>query len=88
MNSVELEKKTNTFDLDDASLQIVEKNEITADLFIVRNATMCTICKRNALLGYEYEFTCYVCESNVGKTKNQLTKVQRLIEKKYCLIQR
>ena len=34
-------------------------------------------CNRNALLEYEYEFTCYVCEFNVIKTKNQLTKVQR-----------
>ena len=41
------------------------------------NPTMCRRCNRNALLEYEYEFTCYVCEFNVIKTKNQLTKVQR-----------
>ena len=38
---------------------------------------MCMRCNRNALIEYEYEFTCLVCEFNVIKPKNQLTKVQR-----------
>ena len=39
--------------------------------------SMCMRCNRNALIEYEYEFTCLVCEFNVIKPKNQLTKVQR-----------
>ena len=41
------------------------------------NLSMCMRCNRNALIEYVYEFTCLVCEFNVIKPKNQLTKVQR-----------
>ena len=41
------------------------------------NPTMCRRCNKNALLEYEYEFTCYACEFNDIKFKNQSTKVQR-----------
>ena len=41
-----------------------------------RNDTLCR-CNRNALVEYECEFTCCVCEFNFVKTQNQLPKVQR-----------
>ena len=43
----------------------------------MRYATMCRRCNENALLEYEFEFACYVCEFNVVKTKNQLSKTHR-----------
>ena len=42
----------------------------------MRNANMCRRYNRYARLEYEYEFTCYVCEFIVVKTKNQLTKIE------------
>ena len=35
----------------------------------ILNPTMCRRCNRNALLEYENEYTCYVCEVNVKKLK-------------------
>ena len=56
----------------------MKKNEKTDEEFIMRYAIMCRRCNRNALLEYEYEFTCYVYEINVVKTqKVQLSKIQR-----------
>ena len=43
---------------------------------LLRYATLCGRCNRNALLEYQYEFVCYVCEFNV-KRKNELSKFQR-----------
>ena len=44
---------------------------------------MCRSCIRNALLEYEYEFTCSVCGFNILKTKNQFKKFK---EKRLLLL--
>ena len=43
----------------------------------MKYATICRRRNRTAVLKYEFDIACYVCELNVVKTKNQLTKVQR-----------
>ena len=47
------------------------------DQIIERYAKNCGHCNRNALLPYEYEYTCFSCGYNVIKRKNELSKIQR-----------
>ena len=51
--------------------------ELTEDQIIEKYAKNCGHCKRNTLLPYEYEFTCFSCGYNVNKRKHQLSKIQR-----------
>ena len=51
--------------------------ELTEDEIIQKYAENCGHCKRNNLLPYEYEYTCFSCGYNVNKRKNELSKVQR-----------
>ena len=51
--------------------------ELTEDQIIEKYAKKCLHCNRNALLPYEYEFTCFSCGFNVNKRKHQLSKIQR-----------
>ena len=51
--------------------------ELSEDQVIQKHAKHCGYCKRNALLPYEYEWTCFSCGSNVIKRKNELSKLQR-----------
>ena len=37
----------------------------------------CGHCRRNMLLPYEYEWTCFSCGFNVNKRKHELSKIQR-----------
>ena len=69
MNYGKLEKNLKVIELDDG-FQIVDSKKVDEEEFIMRYATMCRRCNRNALLKYEYKFTCYVCEFNVVKTKH------------------
>ena len=51
--------------------------ELTEDEIIEKYAKHCGHCKRNTLLPYEYEFTCFSCGFNVSKRKHELSKIQR-----------
>ena len=51
--------------------------ELTEDEIIQKYAKNCGHCKRNSLLPYEYEWTCFSCGYNVHKRKNELSKIQR-----------
>ena len=51
--------------------------ELTEDEIIQKKAKNCGHCKRNTLLPYEYEFTCFSCGYNVNKKKHELSKIQR-----------
>ena len=51
--------------------------ELTEDEIIQKYAKNCGHCKRNTLLPYEYEFTCFSCGFNVNKRKHELSKIQR-----------
>ena len=51
--------------------------ELTEDEIIQKYAKNCGHCKRNTLLSYEYEFTCFLCGYNVNKRKHELSKIQR-----------
>ena len=51
--------------------------ELTKDEIIKKYGKNCGHCNRNALLPYEYEFTCFSCGYNVNKRKNELSKLQR-----------
>ena len=51
--------------------------ELTEDQIIEKYAKNCRHCKRNTLLPYEYEYTCFSCGYNVNKRKNELSKIQR-----------
>ena len=51
--------------------------ELTEDEFIQKYARRCGQCKRNTLLPYEYEFTCFSCGFNVNNRKHELSKIQR-----------
>ena len=50
--------------------------ELTEDGIIQNYAKQCRHCKRNTLLPYEYEFTCFSCGYNVNKRKHELSKIQ------------
>ena len=51
--------------------------ELTEDEIIQKYAKNCGHCKRNTLLPYEYEYTCFSCGYNVNKRKHELSKIQR-----------
>ena len=51
--------------------------ELTEDEIIQKYAKRCGHCKRNCLLPYEYEWSCFVCNYVVCKRKNELSKIQR-----------
>ena len=51
--------------------------ELTEDEIIQKYAKNCGHCKRNCLLPYEYEWSCFVCNYVVSKRKNELPKIQR-----------
>ena len=51
--------------------------ELTEDEIIQNYAKNCGHCKRNTLLPYEYEYTCFSCGYNVNKHKHELSKIQR-----------
>ena len=40
-------------------------------------AKQCLHCNRNALLPYEYEWTCFSSGYNVNKRKHELSKIER-----------
>ena len=46
--------------------------ELTEDQIIEEYAKHCGHCKRNTLLPYEFEFTCFSCGYNVNKRKHDL----------------
>ena len=51
--------------------------ELSEDEIIEKYGKQCRHCKRNTLLTFEYEFTCFSCGFNVNKRKHQLSKIQR-----------
>ena len=51
--------------------------ELTEDEIIQKYAKRCEHCKRNCLLPYKYEWSCFVCNYVVCKRKNELSKIQR-----------
>ena len=51
--------------------------ELTEDEIIQKYARRCGHCKRNTLLPFEYEFTCFSCGFNVNKRKHEPSKTQR-----------
>ena len=51
--------------------------ELTEDQIIQKYAKNCGHCRRNTLLPYGYEYTCFLCGFNVIKRKNEQSKVQR-----------
>ena len=51
--------------------------ELTEDEITEKYGKRCGHCNRNALLPYEYEFTCIVCGYNVNKRKHEISKIQR-----------
>ena len=51
--------------------------ELTEDEIIQKYGKNCGHCKRNTLLPYEYEYTCFSCGYNVNKRKKELSKIQR-----------
>ena len=51
--------------------------ELTEDEIIQKYAKNCQHCNRNALLPYEYEWSCFSCHYIVSKRKNELYKIQR-----------
>ena len=51
--------------------------ELTEDEIIQKYGKFCGHCKRNTLLPYEYEYTCFSCGYNVSKRKHELSKIQR-----------
>ena len=51
--------------------------ELTEDEIIQKYAKKCGHCKRNTMLPYEYEYTCFSCGYNVNKRKYELSKIQR-----------
>ena len=51
--------------------------ELTEDEIIQIYGKNCGHCKRNALLPYEYEWSCFSCNYVVSKRKNELSKIQR-----------
>ena len=51
--------------------------ELTENDIIQKYAKNCGHCKRNTLLPYEYEYTCFSCGFNVTERKHELNKIQR-----------
>ena len=51
--------------------------ELTEDEIIQKYGKRCAHYNRNALLPYEYEWTCFSCGFNVNKRKHEFSKIQR-----------
>ena len=51
--------------------------ELTEDEIIQKYGKQCGHCRRNTLLPYENEYTCFSCGFNVNKRKHELSKIQR-----------
>ena len=51
--------------------------ELTEDEIIQKYGKRCEHCRRNMLLPYEYEWTCFSCGFNVYKQKHELSKIQK-----------
>ena len=51
--------------------------ELTEDEIIKKYAKNCGHCRRNTLVPYEYEYTCFSCGYKVIKRKDELSKIQR-----------
>ena len=51
--------------------------ELTEDEIIEKYGKHCGHCNGNALLPYEYDYTCFSCGYNVNTRKNELSKTQR-----------
>ena len=51
--------------------------ELIEDQIIEKYGKHCGHCRRNMLLPYEYEWTCFGCGFNINKRKNELSKIQR-----------
>ena len=51
--------------------------ELTEDEIIQKYGKHCGHCRRNLLLPYEYEWTCFSCGYNIIKRKHELTKIQQ-----------
>ena len=50
---------------------------LSEDEIIQKYGKHCGRCRRNTLLPYEYELTCFSCGYNVSKRKKELSKIQR-----------
>ena len=50
---------------------------LSEDEIIQKYGKRCGHCKRNTLLPYEYEFTCFSCGFNINIRKHELSKKQR-----------
>ena len=51
--------------------------ESKKDGIIQKYTENCGHCKRNTVVPYEFEFTCFSCGYNVNKQKHGLSKIQR-----------
>ena len=51
--------------------------KLSGDQIFKKYGKLCGHCLRNALLPYEYEFTCVSCRYNISKRKHELYKIQR-----------
>ena len=51
--------------------------ELTEDEIIQKYGKQCRHCRRNMLLPYEYEWSCFSCNYVVSKRKHELSKIQR-----------
>ena len=51
--------------------------ELTEDEIIQKYGKHCGHCRRNMLLPYEYEWSCFSCNYVVSKRKNELSKIQK-----------
>ena len=51
--------------------------ELTEDEIIEKYGQKCGHCNWITLLPYEYEWTCFSCNYNVIKRKQELSKIQR-----------
>ena len=51
--------------------------ELTEDEIIQKYGKHCGHCRRNTLLPYEYEWSCFSCGFIIIKRKHELSKIQR-----------
>ena len=56
---------------------IIWKLNLTEDELIEKHAKHFGFCRRNCLLPYDYEFTCFSGGYNLIKRKHELSKIQR-----------
>ena len=50
---------------------------MSEDQILEKYSKHCGHCRRNMLLSYEYEWSCFSCNYVVSKRKNELSKIQR-----------